>query len=562
MSVREERLRRSPGASGRAGSRVAMDRFDLAVLAAFALASCWFLAVLAVRWYHVRGAWTGVEGLGFSDQAQYLGWIQDSAHRVLVGNLFQTEPTTADFLHPGLVISGRLVALGVPAWLAYLAWKPVAVAGVFLATRSYVRERLGTPTARRFALVIALFFYPLSVVVTSRLELAPWTWFRWTAVEQDLSLLSAMWGYPFAVIAVAAAAGTLLTYERARAHRAGAVWPPLLALIAAWLQPWQGAMLIAVLVGAEVLLLVAARRASEPRSAGAGGGPPLRLLASTLVLVAVPLVYYAILGDSNAVWERMGRLNRFNWSVWPVLAASAPLAIPAIVAYRRVPRTFGAIALRLWPPAGFAVFAFIALTGLGTFAVHALIGLSIPLAVLAVEGVGRIARGRRVSLVWAVVGTAVLLVPPLVWQLNNVRKTVASGSRLEVFGPGRPYFMDSGDDRALTWLRDARPRGGVLAPVYLGQLVPGLTGHATWAGTMNWTPDFPRRTLAVAAFFAGRLGASGTRDVLRASRARFIFVDCKTRTPASFERLIAPMVEPARRFGCARVYRVRPGALP
>lgn len=557
MSVREERLEGLPVVSGRAGPRATVDRFDLAVLVAFALASCWFLAVIAVRWYHVRGAWTGIEGLGFSDQAQYLGWIQDSAHRVLVGNLFQTEPTTADFLHPGLVISGRLVALGVPAWLAYLAWKPVAVAGVFLATRSYVRARLEAATARRFALVIALFFYPLSVVVTSRLELAPWTWFRWTAVEQDLSLLSAMWGYPFAVIAVAAAAGALLTYERARARRIGAVWAPLLALCAAWLQPWQGAMLIAVLVGAEAALLVTARRASGPPSAGAPGRPSVPLLAGTLALAAAPLVYYAILGDSNAVWERMGRLNRFDWSVWPVLVASAPLAIPAIVAYRRVPRTFGAIALRLWPLAGVGVFAFIALTGLGTFAVHALIGLSIPLAVLAVEGVGRLARGARVSVVWAVVATAILLVPPLAWQLNNARKTVASGSRLEVFGPGRPYFIDSGDDRALSWLGDARPRGGVLAPVYLGQLVPGLSGRPTWAGTMNWTPDFPRRTQALAAFFAGRLGKSGTEEVIRASRARFIFVDCKSRTPASFERLIAPLVEPARRFGCARVYRVR-----
>jgi hypothetical protein len=108
-----------------------VDPLELVVLVVFAAVSVWVLA-LGVWWTVTQGrVWTGVNGAYVQDVTQYLAWIRDASRHVLVSDLFVLRATPRDYLQPAIVISGGLVAIGVPPWLALLLWQPVAVGGVF-----------------------------------------------------------------------------------------------------------------------------------------------------------------------------------------------------------------------------------------------------------------------------------------------------------------------------------------------------------------------------------------------------------------------------------------------
>ena len=101
------------------------------MLVVFAVMSVWVLA-LDLWWTVTQGrVWTGVNGVYVQDVTQYLAWIRDASRHVLVSDLFVLRATPRDYLQPAIVISGGLVAIGVPPWLALLLWQPVAVGGVF-----------------------------------------------------------------------------------------------------------------------------------------------------------------------------------------------------------------------------------------------------------------------------------------------------------------------------------------------------------------------------------------------------------------------------------------------
>ena len=112
----------------------------------------------------------------------------------------------------------------------------------------------------------------------------------------------------------------------------------------------------------------------------------LRLTAATVIGTGVPLVYYATLGKVDVNWKLAQIASKHAFPFWEIALAIAPLLLPAIVAYRTRPRTFLAIATRLWPLAAFAIFL-LSGTSLGATPLHAFQGITLPLGVLAVEGI-------------------------------------------------------------------------------------------------------------------------------------------------------------------------------
>ena len=95
--------------------RRGLDRFELWVLGAFAAVSVFVLAIDLWRVAFDGAVWTGTDGVYIVDQLQYLAWIRDASHHVLVSNLFVLRDTPADYFQPAVVISGGLTALGIPA---------------------------------------------------------------------------------------------------------------------------------------------------------------------------------------------------------------------------------------------------------------------------------------------------------------------------------------------------------------------------------------------------------------------------------------------------------------
>jgi hypothetical protein len=222
----------------------------------------------------------------------------------------------------------------------------------------------------------------------------------------------------------------------------------------------------------------------------------------------------------------------------------APLAVPAALAYRLPAPTFGDVALRVWPLA--AVFVFF--QPFGTFPAHAFQGMLLPLVVLALLAVrSSLGPARPLPVAAAVVVALLFVVPGTAYQVDNMRAAVNGGLQA--------HFLRDEEHDALRYLDSLPERGGVLAPVYSGTVVPAYTGRETWIGAGSWTPDFAERQLLSEALFSGRLRRDTAERLVRDSGARFVFSDCHGR--ADIGRLVAGVTEPPRRFGCATVWRVR-----
>ena len=141
-----------------------LDRFELGVLVAFAVISMWVIALDLWQVVAHGRIWTGTDGVYLADQLQYLAWVRDASQHFLISNLYVLRGTPHDFFQPTIVISGGLNAIGVPAWLSLLLWKPVAVVGLFYAVRAYVTRILPGRDAARAALVLALFFGSITIL--------------------------------------------------------------------------------------------------------------------------------------------------------------------------------------------------------------------------------------------------------------------------------------------------------------------------------------------------------------------------------------------------------------
>jgi hypothetical protein len=510
--------------------RLGLDRFELAALAAFAALSVAVLAGLIVRTLFKGGVVTGSDGFLVVDQMQYLNWLRQAGEHVAVGNLYDLEPGSRSFVHPGVLISGVLNRAGLGVVAAYAIWKPVAVAAVFAGALAWTRRFLARRDDRRLALVLALFAAsPVAALVGWAGIGGDFRKFQFDFLGNEMWPANWLWGYMFTALAVAMLPLGLLAYERGRLG-----WAAAAGLLCSWLQPWQGATFALVLVAAE---LVVRRRDGRPLP---GAARPLSL---PLAATAAPLVYYYVLSKSDAAWELAGQVNDMDrWPWWVTVAGLAPLAIPALFAYRLPAPTFGDVALRAWPVAGLAVFYL----PFGTFPFHAFQGLALPLVVLGVLAVRARLGERSLPLLPALAVAALLIVPGTAYNGDQIRDAINKGFQA--------HFMTGGERAALRYLDEVDEPGGVLAPAYLGTAVPAYTGRETWTGAASWTPDFAERSQAAIDLFEGRLSEAGARALVRRSGARFLFSDCHDRADVS--RLVRGFTDAPRRFGCATVWRV------
>jgi hypothetical protein len=524
-----------PSSSAPAGRR--LDRWGAAVLAVLAALALAPLLGLLVRVWTQGGLVTGGDGFLVADPMQYLTWLREAGENVAVANLYDLEDGPSSFIHPGVLISGLLHQLGLGVVASYMVWKPVAVLALFAGALALCRRFLTGSGDRALALALGLFFAsPIAALVG-------WAGLGSNDVKFDFDFISGelwtgtyLWGYLFTAVAVGVMPLGLLAYERGR--EGGGAGRLVLAagcgLLAAWLQPWQGATLILVLAGAEALSL---RRGRSPAGA-------VRDLALPVAATAAPLVYYFVLSRTDASWELAGAVNDFpRWPWWVTVLGLLPLALPAAFAYRLPAPDFASLALRVWPLAGLVVFYQPA----GTFPFHAFQGLSLPLAVLALLALRDWLGERRIPVWGAVTAVLLLCVVGTAYRANELREAVNLGRQ--------PFFLTASERDALRHLEETPEPGGVLTPVYSGIVVPAYTGRETWIGAGSWTPDFDERRDRTEALFAGELDASEAGELIRDSGAAFLYSDCHGR--ADIEPLVRRFTDPPRRFGCAAVYPVR-----
>lgn len=509
------------------------QRGTLATCAALLAWSLIPLALLLLQVLRDGGVLGGGDGmLAGSDQQLYMTFIREAGTDVLISNEYRLGDSEGVFLHPMWLISGGLYALGIDVRVALLLWKPVAAvvlgAGVWLFAGRFLAER-----ARVAATALGLFFFSpvLPALLAADVDLSDFDHlvFFFTSGESMAALQ--LWGYLHAALTIGLMALFLLGVERivAPEHRAegrGAgwyvAWTAAAGSVIGWLLPWKGETLLAIL-GA---LALWGRLA-----------PRYRVLVVPAAAIVIPMAYLALLPRIDFDWEVYAPNNEAAHAPWWILlAALLPLAVPALAGLR-TPRDDADRILLLWPPAGLLVYFLTT-----QFPYHALQGLAIPLAILAVEG------WRRTSLpAWtAVVCVAVLTLPGVALVLDQFRDSRGAGVA--------PYVLRTEENDALRFLADSPRDGGVLARYYLGMTVPPRTGRDTWLGQFPWTPDFEQRRAEAEELFSGRLTAADAQAMVRRIRPAWLLTDCDRQVDLA--PLLGDLVTRRHRFGCASVYEV------
>ncbi len=497
------------------------------MLAAFGLVSLWVLAVDLFQVIAHGRVWTGTDGVYLVDQMQYLAWIQSASHHLLSSNLFVLRDTPADYFMPAITMSAGLTALGVAPWLALLVWKPIAVLVAFLGFDAYVRRTVPGVWPRRAALVLALFFGSFTIVEGS------------FGVVGDLFAGFLSWGYTFGLLALGVMVFALLAYDRARrgGSRRYLLIAAVLGATASALHPWQGELLTLIVLGAEL----AAWRGTRRR-------PGVALPVATIAATAAPLLYYLLLGRIDSSWEQAREASKHAFSFWTLALALAPLLIASVPAFARRPRTFLGTVTRVWPLAAAVIFV-LSVTKLSATPLHAFEGITLPLAVLAVEGVQRLGFGRlpHRKLIGAA-AIAVCTIPATYWELHSAEQLVAPQA-------GNANFITNGERDALRYLTSNREPGGVLTRFYLGSIVPAQTGRRTFVGDCLWSqPGCAERAQLAQQLLDGTIPPTRAAPLVNQVGARFVLTDCSS--PASVARMLAGISSTVRRFGCAAVYRI------
>lgn len=497
----------------------------LAALVAWAAAPVVYELARAVAHHET---FTGADGLFAGDQLQYLSWIRSSGEHWLAADDFTLAGSGNVFLHPMFFISGLLSRAGVGVTVSYLVWLPVATVVLFVGFRRYVQQTVTSAGARLAALALSLFF------VTPADPLVGWT-SQSTGLEVfggEMSPASVLWGYLPVVIAIglmplfALHVAKALSGNADRGSRWHWGWAAATGLLVSWLHPWQGETLLAV-----TLLLLAANRFRRTHW-------PLVVPAAA---TAIPLGYYFILSKTDGGWQTAQEQTPLTRpSVVLLLVALAPLAAFAVVGARKRFRATEDQVLVLWVLAALLIYFVFATSD----PPHALDGLSLPLAVLAVRGYQRLNWRRSLG----VVGVVLATVPGLLFTAHLFHDAAS--------GNPQGFLLTREEHAALTFLSNDHTSGGVLAPLRIAAAVPAYAGRRTWVGHPIWTPGYSQRARLDRAIFSGGLSPRRTQSALRHIGARFVFVDCESRLRAA---ALGSLLEASRKFGCVAVYQLKTG---
>jgi hypothetical protein len=514
------------------------SRAEIAVLGALAV---WGLAPVILMIVHALAAHarlTGADGPIGADQLQYLSWARDGGSHGLASNLFDLSPSAHVFAQPLFTLSGLLWRLGLPLQLAYLLWKPVAVVALFLGARAWSGRFFPTqPAARMAASILTLFlFTPITALAAWATIGSAGTRSNLLQVAGELFPAGELWGYLPSALAVALMPLALLATERAlvrgrlssSSDRRSVSVAALGGMLVSWLHPWQGVTLLLILAGLAVW----------------GGRRDWPLLGIPALATLLPLVYYLLLSRLDSAWKLAAHnelVPRLPAGV--LLAGLGPLILVAALGYRRPAADPGERALLLWIPAGLLTYLIV-----DSFSSHALESLSIPIAVLAVRGWERL----RLPPAANVLAVAAVTLPGMAYDARAFRNVANS--------PIQEYYLSPSESRALDWVANSAPPGGVLAPTLFANAVPSQTGRSVWVGHQFWSRDYPARSRAAEALFDGRLSSLQARILVLDSGARVLIGDCAH--SLDLEPPLRPILAATHRFGCATVYVVKPGLRP
>ena len=504
---------------------------------------------------------------------QYLAWATDAAHHGLIANLYGFNNGGHVFFHPIWLVTGLLhIDAGVSYLLLLGLWQAAALILLVIVLRRYAQLVLGNDgRARAIALTLALFlvspFFLFVVYLHFKLNGAHWMGLL-TGESYAVQWIS---GYFPIALTVTAMIGYLIALERlmgtpdrptlgAELFQPAGLAAAALGSTAAFLHPWQGTELAVLTVGLAIWDPLLTRPRPRPREMREVPEPEIDVeklkrhvrLLLPLAGIALPLLYYLILPKIDAGWATFSRgpgPHRAGIPLLGWLTTFGPAALASVPGWRTRATSDRQRLLRLWPIAVLITFVAVPTGKFEAFA-----GVSVPLALLAVQGWRRVlekrslgGRNPRVLRFLVTAGVLVLVfgaAPATTWLLIKYRL----GSRAVA-------QLDRPDADALDYLA-RQPRGGVLSTAKVGIWVPALTDDSTYVGHSVWSPQWARRRNYVSRLFdyPGKrpLSPTAALALIEQPGARYVLEPCGAR-----EKLW-PLLEPRgysrHAFGCATVY--------
>jgi hypothetical protein len=488
----------------------------------------------------------GAAASSAQDSMQYLAWATDAAHHGLIANLYGFNNGGHVFFHPIWLVTGLLhIDAGVSYPLLLGLWQAAALILLVIVLRRYADLVLGNDgRARAISLTLALFLVSpfFLFVVNLHVQInGQWTLrlteesyaVQWIGKFPIALTVTAMIGY---LIALERLMGTFdqPTFRAELLPRAGFA-AAALGATAAFLHPWQGAELAVLTIGLAIWGRPLSRR-------------NLRLLLP-LAAIALPLLYYLILPKFDAGWATASRPGPGGIPLLGWLTTLGPVILASIPGWRTRATSDRQRLLRLWPVAVLITFV-----GVPTGKFQAFVGVSVPLALLAVQGWRRVLEERRLGgrnpwvLRFLVTAGVVVLVfgaaPATTWLLIKRRLGVRAVAELD-----RP------DADALNYIAH-QPRGGVLSTWKVGIWVPVVTDDSTYVGHRVWSPHWVLRKNYVMRLFdyPGKrpLSPTATLALIEQPWARYVLESCGARE--NLWPLLEPRGYSRHAFGCATVY--------
>ena len=537
------------GTVSRPTVRLPLTGAEWALVGVFAVASFALFGLDALDAAANNRVYLGAANGAAQDSMQYLAWATDAAHHGLIANLYGFNNGGHVFFHPIWLVTGLLhIDAGFSYPLLLVLWQAAALILLVIVLRRYAQLVLGNDgRARAISLTLALFlvspFFLFVVNLPFRINS------QWTArlTSQSFAVQWISGDFPKA-LTVTAMIGYVIALERLIGTpgrptlRAELLQPAgfaaaALGATAAFLHPWQGTELAVLTVGAAIWGGLVLRR-------------NVRLLLP-MAAIALPLLYYLILPKIDPGWATATRGSGPHRGIpllgW--LTTFGPVALASIPGWRTPATSDRQRLLRLWPIAVLTTFV-----AVPTGKYQAFAGVSVPLALLTVQGWRRVieerrpgGRNARVSRLLVTAGVAVLVfgaAPATAWLLTTKRLNARAVAELD-----RP------DADALDYLA-RQPRGGVLSTPKIGIWVPALTDDSTFVGHFVWSPRWGQRKNYVSRLFdyRGKLPLSPTEALalIEQPGTRYVLEPCGAR--ATLWPLLEPRGYSRHAFGCATVY--------
>ena len=506
------------------------------------------------------------------DTMQYFSWLRDHRSAWLVSNRMTAEPNAPALFNLLWLVVGRTQAftgLSVPvlfhgvrviasvAFLLVLFW----LCGLFTRSRA----------ERWLAYLVMVFGAGLG-----------WIWVveKYLLHTSDLrfpldvyliepNTLFVLLGFPHFAIATALIAGVFgcfLQALRTRRWRFAAV-AALLALALTLQHAYD--LLIIGLVPAGALALIALRDRRLPWR----GALYLALIG---LVAAPPAAYFTLLTTRDPLWRRV--LAQFaNAGVFspPPYRLFIVMGMPLILVALWGAWSLAALLRResgqrlkllvgqsdadlfLWAWFGVGLLLLYAPTD---FQIHMFTAWQVPLALLAVRGLYRLATpalARRAPQLARLLPAALLIaVLPtnlyiFAWRFVDLGRHQA------------PYFLSRGEDDALAWLEQhATHNDVVLSGLNVGQFVAARSDARAFLAHWAQTVDFYAKSEQARQFFAAATSDAERRALLRSYTVTYVLAGNEEHALGAYALEGSPLLDPVFRSDEVVIYRTRSNSQP